>query len=114
MQLLSQVIVADGNIYGEEISALAQGVIELGLTDASGVLLSEENIRRWFEGYLQELRGIWATQAQDVTLIHLILSLSEWPDKQAIINTLEKISLADADFHKEEKLLISIIKAYWQ
>jgi len=44
----------------------------------------------------------------------LILSLAEWPNKQAVVDVLEDISLADADLHREEKLLISIVRAYWQ
>lgn len=114
MRLLSQVILADGHIYDEEIEALVKGVAELGLTDQSGALLSAEQTRAWFKAYLQELNDTWSTEKKDVTLTRLILSLANWPDKQAVVKTLEAISLADANFHTEEKLLISIVRAYWQ
>jgi len=114
LRLLSQVILADGHVYETEIEALAQGANELGFTAQSGNPISSAQIRIWFNAYQQELNETWSKTPKDVALTVLILSLSDWPNKQAIIDVLEKISLADADFHKEEKTLISIVKAYWQ
>jgi len=114
MRLLSQVILADGHIFQSEIDALVTGVRRLGLTDETGNVLPAGVIRDWFNAYLMELNETWTTEAKDITLTKLILSLAEWPDKQAVLDTLEAISVSDADFHKEEKLLISIVKAYWQ
>ncbi len=114
LQLLSQVILADGHIYETEIEALIKGVGDLSLKDQSGVALSEIQIRVWFNDYLQALNETWSTENKDVTLTRLILSLAEWPDKQAVLNTLIRISMADDSFHLEEKTMISIVKAYWQ
>lgn len=114
MRLLSQVILSDGHIYETEIEALIQGVITLELKDEMGTLLSEESIGQWFNDYLQDLNKTWSKTPQDIVLTQLILSLSEWPNKQAVVDTLEKISLSDGDYHIEEKKLISIVKAYWQ
>lgn len=114
MRLLSQVILADGHVYETEMDALVQGVRELGLKDLSGAVLSAENVHQWFDAYLQDLNESWSTAPKDVILTQLILSLAEWPRKQEVVNVLKKISLADSDFHAEEKLLISIVKAYWQ
>lgn len=114
MQLLSQVILADGHIYATEIEALALGAVHLGLKDEKGQILSEALTRQWFDDYLQDLNTTWSTTPKDIVLTQLILSLAEWPDKQAVVDVLEKISLADADLHREEKLLISIVRAYWQ
>lgn len=114
MRLLSQVILADGHIYETETEALIQGVIALKLEDETGVLLSEVNIGQWFNDYLQDLNKTWSKTRQDIVLTQLILSLSEWPNKHAVVDTLEKISLSDGDYHIEEKKLISIVKAYWQ
>jgi uncharacterized tellurite resistance protein B-like protein len=114
MRLLSQVILADGHIHESELIAFISGVQELGLYDQSGAALSADQIREWFEGYKLELNRTWSTQAKDVALTHLILSLAEWPDKQAVVDVLAKISVSDAEFHIEEKTLISIVRAYWQ
>jgi len=114
MQLLSQVILADGHIYATEIEALALGAVKLGLKDKDGILLSDSATQQWFENYLQELNTTWSTTPKDILLTQLILSLAEWPNKQAVVDVLEDISLADADLHREEKLLISIVRAYWQ
>jgi hypothetical protein len=77
-------------------------------------LLSADDIGSWFKGYLQELNETSSTESKDVALTRLILSLSDWPNKEATVTTLENISLADAEFHREEKYLISIVKTYWQ
>lgn len=114
MRLLSQVIIADGHIHKTELDALIQSAIRLELKDEAGALLSAVQIHQWFNEYLQELNESWSTEKKDITLTRLILSLAEWPDKQAIVDTLEKISLSDGDYHVEEKKLISIVKTYWQ
>ena len=114
MRLLSQLIFADGHIFQSEIEALISGVQQLGLEDASGQVLSPDQIRVWFQGYMQELNETSSDAPKDVEITRLILSLADWPDKQSVVEALEKISVSDADFHKEEKLLISIVRAYWQ
>ena len=114
MRLLSQVIFADGHIFQSEIEAFLSGVQRLGLTDAEGQILLPFQIREWFEAYKQELNGSPSDAPKDVEMTRLILSLADWPDKQSVVVTLDAISLSDAEFHKEERVLISIVKAYWQ
>ena len=114
MRLLSQLVFADGHVFQSEIEALISGVHRLRLKDSAGQVLSPIQIRNWFDGYMQELNETSSDAPKDVEITRLILSLADWPDKQSVIETLEKISYSDADFHKEEKLLISIVKAYWQ
>jgi hypothetical protein len=114
MRLLSQVILADGHIHKTELQALVTSVNKLGLSDENGHALSPATIQKWFEGYLDELNATWSTAPKDVTLTTLILSLAEWPEKQAVVDALEMISLSDADYHSEEKRLISLVKTFWQ
>ena len=114
MRLLSQLIFADGHIFPSEIEALISGVQDLGLEDTAGQVLAPAQIRNWFAGYMQDLNESPSSAPKDVEITRLILSLAEWPDKQSVVEALEKISVSDADFHKEEKILISIVRAYWQ
>ena len=114
LRLMSQVILADGHILQSEVEALIAGVRELKLSDATGAALTVSQIREWFDAYLVELNETWSTEKKDITITRLILSLADWPDKQSVVDVLTKVSLSDAEFHKEEKLLISIVKAYWQ
>ena len=114
LRLLSQVILADGHIFRSEVEALVKGVETLELRDSEGHLLTPQRVRDWFTGYLEDLNEASSNVPKDIALTQLILSLADWPDKQAVVETLEKISFADAEFHIEEKLLISIVKAYWQ
>jgi len=114
LRLLAQVILADGHILETEIKALAQGARELALTDENGRHLTAQDIQNWFNDYLDELNRSRSKERKDLALTRLILSLSEWPNKEAVVETLEKISLADSHFHRDEKTFISIVKAYWQ
>ena len=114
LRLLSQVILADGHILDTEVNALVKGVADLALTDDEGQLLSADVVRDWFAGYLDELNAHDSKEPGDVAITRLILSLADWPEKQAVVDTLESISLSDADFHIEEKLLISIVRSFWQ
>ncbi len=114
LRLLTQVILADGHIQETEIEALVKGVKDLNLKDQSGEVLTSIKTRNWFEGYKQELNRTWSTVPKSVDLTHLILSLSNWPRKQDVIDVLEDISLADKELHKTEETLISIVKTYWQ
>ena len=114
MRLLSQVILADGHILQSEIEAFVKSVQTLNLSDETGAALTDQHIRAWFDAYLVALNETDTLEPKDVAITRLILSLAEWPDKQSVVETLENISRADADFHMEEKLLISIVKAYWQ
>lgn len=114
LRLLSRVILADGHILDTEINALVKSVSDLALTDDAGNLLSTDIIRDWFKGYLDELNANDSREPDDVAITRLILSLAEWPDKQAVVDALESISLSDAEFHIEEKLLISIVQSFWQ
>lgn len=114
LRLLSQVILADGHIYKTEMDALIKGVQDLGLLDEAGNALTPHDITKWFNGYLETLNITWSKTPKDVELTRLILTLAEWPNKQSVVDTLEKISLADNEFHAKEKTLISIVRTYWQ
>jgi len=93
---------------------LISGVQNLRLSDNDGRLLTPKSVRGWFTSYLDELNDVSLDVPKEIALTQLILSLADWPDKQAVVQTLEKISFSDAEFHIEEKVLISIVKAYWQ
>lgn len=114
LRLLSQVILADGHIMRSEIEALVSGASELNLKDKFGTDLSDNNIRDWFESYKLTLNADTSNLRPDIALTHMILKLADWPRKQAVVDVLTKISVADADFHIEEKTLISIVRAFWQ
>ena len=114
LRLLSQVILADGHIIASEIEALVSGTGKLDLTDKFGTALSGDDIRNWFEAYQLALNAETSNLRPDVALTHMILKLSDYARKQEVVDVLTKISVADADFHIQEKSLISIVRAFWQ
>jgi len=114
LRLLTQVILADGHILASEIEALVRGAERLALKDKFGTYLSQEDIRHWFDDYRLTLDVKIPSLRPGVALTHMILKLADWPEKQAVVDVLTEISKADADFHIEEKSLISIVRAFWQ
>ena len=114
LRLLSQVIIADGHIHDSELNALTDCVKSIGLKDKYNILLGHEAVKNWFSDHADELSAFKASDNSDVQLTRLIVSLSDWPEKQPVVDALEKISRADGQVHMEEKLLISIVRAYWQ
>ncbi len=114
LELLAQVIVADGHIYESELAAFSACAAEIPLLDNSGTRITHDFVRGWFEAHSTQISAFRANDNSDVDLTRLILSLADYPEKQAVVDALIKISQADGDEHLEEKLLISIVKAYWQ
>jgi len=114
LELLAQVIVADGHVFPSEIDAFASCAADIPLLDNAGKRLSTDFVRGWFESHATQISAFRQDDNSDIQLTRLIISLSEWPEKQAVIDALSKISKADGNEHIEEKLLISIVKAYWQ
>ena len=114
LRLLTQVILADGHIMASEVEALVRGAKRLTLKDKFGSVLTDADIRDWFEAHQLTLNAETSNLRQDVALTHMILKLSDWPAKQAVLEVLTEISVADANFHIQEKTLISIVRAFWQ
>ena len=114
LRLLSQIILVDGHVHSSEMDALICGVRRLSLQDSFGRDLSDADILGWFEDYKRSVDAGTSSVPQNVALIHIIMNLADWPDKQGVIDALTEISVSDANFHIEEKSLISIVQAYWQ
>ena len=114
MRLLSQVIISDGHIYHTEVKALTSGANRLGMTDEMGQKLSDTQCLEWFRAYLDELNQTVPAEPHDVIITKLILALSDWPDKQAVVQTLEAIGVSDGQYHKKEKDMLALVKTFWQ
>lgn len=114
LELLAQVIVADGHVYESELEAFAACAAEIPLMNNKGERISNDFVRGWFEAHSSQISAFKANDNSDVDLTRLILSLADYPNKKAVVTALINISQADGDEHIEEKLLISIVKAYWQ
>lgn len=114
LELLSQVIVADGHVFESELEAFSACAADIPLLDNNGNQITPDFVRGWFEAHSSQISTFRANDNSDIDLTRLILSLADWPEKQAVVDALIKISRADGDEHLEEQLLISIVKAYWQ
>jgi uncharacterized tellurite resistance protein B-like protein len=114
MELLTAVILADGHIFPSEVEALIRSADHLKLENQLGYPLTGLEIKVWFEAYKMRMNAETDPVRPEIALTQLILKLSDWPDKQAVIDVLTEISLADANFHLKEKTLISIVRAFWQ
>ena len=114
LELLAQVIVADGHVLESEIMAFTECTALIPLYDLDGVQLTETFAKSWFQQHSEKISRFRDDDNSDIELTRLILSLAEFPAKQHVVDALQKISRSDGHEHMEEKLLISIVKAYWQ
>lgn len=114
MELLTAVILADGHIFPSEVEALIRGVDLLRLKNQFGHPLTGLEVKAWFEAYKMRMNTDTDPVRPEIALTQLILKLSNWPNKQAVVDVLTEISLADANFHLTEKTFISIVRAFWQ
>ncbi len=114
LKLLCFVILADGHIYAEEIDALSECSNTIGLMDKQGHPLSREVVQKWFYAQKTTLSESNSDTDRDIILTRLILKLADYPDKPKVVEALQSISAADGIIHREEKLMTSIVKAYWQ
>lgn len=107
-------IVADGHVFESELEAFSACAADIPLLDNNGNRVTPDFVRGWFEAHSAQISTFRSNDNSDIDLTRLILSLSDWPEKQAVVDALIKISRSDGDEHLEEQLLISIVKAYWQ
>ena len=115
MTLLALSIVADGRVADEEIRVFTKAVAQVHLSDLDIILPSEDDAMAWFSKYHHDIRDI-AFGAQDDfehRLTDLLNRLSGHIRPEALIHTLQMIAISDGEFHKNERRLISFIKAHW-
>jgi len=116
MTLLAISIVADGRVADEEIDVFKKAVTQIDLSDLEITPPSEDAAISWFSKYHHDIRMI-AFGAQDEfenRLTDLLDRLSTHIRPEAFIHTLQMISISDGELHKNEKTLISFIRAHWE
>jgi len=113
LHLLVNAVLADEVVRDEEVIALSEAAIALELKDASGAPLEKTWVQSWVRDNYRALFDIYGFQDQDTDLINLIMRMQGRHDKGRILGALTQICHADAEYHKNEKMLISLISAYW-
>ena len=115
MTVLAISIVSDGRIADEEIAVFKQAVTHIALSDAELRPPSEDAAISWFSKYHHDIRTI-AFGSQDefeTRLTELLDRLALHVRPEALIHTLEMISISDGEVHINERRLISFIKKHW-
>ena len=113
LKLMSFVILVDGHVCPSEIDALVQCAKKVPLYDSDQVLLDDRFLTHWFNQNQKAISDTVLSSERDVELVRLVTGLSGLLNKDAVVKALIHIGYADGHLHGAEKVMISIVKAYW-
>jgi len=114
LNLLTKAVIADMVIKDVEIEAFVTAASSLSLTDIHGQALTPDMLRDWFNRHHNELYQVYFGSDGNMEMTRLVMRMQDRPDKDAILKALGIISETDGNFHMNEKVLISLIDAYWK
>lgn len=87
--------------------------MKMSAKDASGKLLSEKSLSVWFNMNHAALFQKYAGDRHEIELAQLVTRMDDRKDHTEILAALKTIAESDGEFHKNEKILISLIETYW-
>ena len=113
LHLLMTAVLADDVIKDEEIQALSHAAATLNLVDFDNNQLSEDVLNSWLRENYTGVQAAYMNANKDMALVSLILRLEHRPDKKQIQKAIYDVCQADGVYHTNEKVLASLISAYW-
>lgn len=113
LKLMSFVILADGHVCPSEIDAFVQCAKQVPLYDTDQVLLDDRFLTHWFHQNQKAISEAVLSSESDVELVRLVTGLSGLPNKDDVVKAMIHIGYADGYLHETEKVMISIVRAYW-
>ncbi|MDA8708526.1 TerB family tellurite resistance protein [Hellea sp.] len=113
MSLLAAVIIADKRVFAQEIEAYVEATLKLQNTLKLGPKLSEAKILLWYETNKANVKGKVAGPDFTAWLYECLDSLALVKGRQAILNGMNEIALADGVMHDDERALMTIAATRW-
>ena len=113
LSLLAATIFADKRVFATEIETflkMAEMIRKIRKTDEA---LSEAKLLSWFDANVDSIRNKLQTPDFEPWFYGCLDRLSGLSDKQAVIDIMLKIAIADDEFHISEQALIVLIANYW-
>lgn len=113
LSLIAATIFADKHVYASEIDEFMKSTSKLKIVRSLEPKISEAKLLAWYEMNKEEVRDYLATPYFKDWFYGILDRLKDIPNKETIIETMHKISIADGSIHVSERALITLAERHW-
>lgn len=113
LKLLGLVVMIDGKVYQEEMSAFTKAALKLQEVLSPDIFLTRAMVLDWFLNHREELRDIVNGLEYDTHIIAIIAPIRGLNQKKAVLNAMILIAQADGFYHGKERMIINKAAKYW-
>ena len=113
MTLLAVMVVVDGKVFKEEVDTFIEEAIKLSELVGLEASFSKKLAFDWYVTRRTDIKKICAISEPSAQVIALIKALKESPHRFAVLASMNKIALADQNFHPAEFNTLSLAGKEW-
>jgi len=113
-KLLAMVIIADKRVYKEEVDAFVNSAMTIKAAVSDDTLITRDMAFEWFRGHRDEILALSKTPDYSVTALRIIISMTEFEHRAAVLSAMVAVSMADEEFHPSEESMVVIAAAHWK
>ena len=113
-RLLAMVIIADKRVYKEEVDAFIDSAMDIKAAISDETLITRDMAFEWFRGHRDEIMALAKTPEYSVSALRIIMSMTEFKHRDAVLRAMISVSMADDEFHPSEESLVVIAAAHWK
>lgn len=113
LSLIAATIFADKRVHASEIETFIKATSKLRIIKKLDPKMTQARLLDWFEANKDDIRDNITTPYFKDWLYKILDRLAETPDKDAILNVMHRISIADDQIHVSERALITLTARHW-
>jgi len=113
LSLIAATIFADKHVYASEIDEFIKSTGKLKIIRSLEPNISEAKLLAWYEMNKKDVRANITTPYFKDWFYAILDRLKDVPNKETILETMHKISLADGNIHVSERALITLAERHW-
>ena len=113
-KLLAMVIIADKRVYKEEVDAFVGSAMAIKAAVSDDTLITRDMAFEWFRGHRDEILALSKTPDYSVTALRIIMSMTDFKHRGAVLRAMVAVSMADEEFHPSEESMVVIAAAHWK
>ena len=114
LSLIAATIFADTHVYASEIDVFIKSALKLKFARRLEAELSEEKLSAWFEMNKTAISDKLSTPYFKDWLYDLLEQLKAIPEKESILDAMQKVSYADGKVHISERTLMTLARQHWK
>lgn len=112
--LFAAVIVSDKRVFAEEIQTMLKETSKIQSAVNVESELSEAKVLLWYEMNKASVIEKLSSHEFETWFYRCLNGLDHIEDKQAVLDVMLKISLADGELHESESGLIALTARHWK